>query len=142
MFKRVLENKLFADTVWYTLSIVFARGLSLIVFPLLVKTLNEPDLLRYDLALANIVLVMSACIFGVDSAVGRLLKNKEIDRVGILNASYVMIVLQSIPSLIIFFIYIHIFEFFSQSFNILVVSLICRWPILFFFVLILLKTSL
>ena len=111
MFKRVLENKLFADTVWYTLSIVFARGLSLIVFPLLVKTLNEPDLLRYDLALANIVLVMSACIFGVDSAVGRLLKNKEIDRVGILNASYVMIVLQSIPSLIIFFIYIHIFEF-------------------------------
>jgi O-antigen/teichoic acid export membrane protein len=103
-------NKFFSDTVAYTGSIVLARGLSILIFPLLVSGLNENDLVNYDWALTNIMLTATLCIFGVDSAIGRMLKSEGEDHNQLHSSAFVIILIQTCVTLLFMTFYLQLSE--------------------------------
>jgi O-antigen/teichoic acid export membrane protein len=126
-WRNLWENKFFSDTITYTGSIVIARGLSILIFPLLVYGLNEYDLVRYDWALTNIMLTTTLCIFGVDSAVGRMLKSDNTIHNELHSSAFVIILLQTCLTLLCMYFYLQLYDIQLTSTDsyLLITLLIC-----------------
>ena len=97
------KKNLFTDTLIYTGSVVVARGLGILIFPILVANMNESDLVQYDWVLTNVLLAMTFAVFGVDSAAGRMLADTDSDQQQIMQLSLFTIAPQTIVSLVILF---------------------------------------
>lgn len=97
------KKNLFTDTLIYTGSVVVARGLGILIFPILVANMNESDLVHYDWVLTNVLLAVTFAVFGVDSAAGRMLADSESDHQKIMQLSLITIAPQTILSLVILF---------------------------------------
>lgn len=102
-FNYFKKKNLFTDTLIYTGSVVLARGLGILLFPILVANMNESDLVHYDWVLTNVMLAMTFAVFGVDSAAGRMLANNDCDQKQILQLSLFTIAPQTLVSLAILF---------------------------------------
>ena len=92
----------------YTLSIVAARGLSILIFPILVNQMNETELVNYDWMLTNIMISVTFSVFGIDSAAGRIIANKNVNRTELRDTSFSIILIQTCFTVIILFYYINI----------------------------------
>ena len=123
MIKYFKSNLLIKDTVAYTFSVIFSRGLRILIFPLLVKSMSENDLINYDITLTNVMFAMTLCVFGVDSAVGRMLKDSK-NHNDLLSASYFVIFIQTVITIIIFWGYIQISNIYIETYDFFIILIL------------------
>ena len=101
-----------------------ARGLGILVFPILVAQLNETELVNYDWVLTNIMLSLTFSVFGVDSAAGRILANKNVNRVELRDSSFSIILPQTFVTMAILFFYIKMSGILIQNIDLLFIFLL------------------
>ena len=119
--KNLANKGLFSDTVLYTFSIVLARGLSILIFPILVANMDDSVLVHYDWTLTNVMLAVTFCVFGVDSAAGRMLANKDVDRAQLRDSSFSIILPQTIITMIILYTYMKLSEVPITSWDLIII---------------------